>query len=187
MPNLPDDARVWESLDDLVVSADNTVTMPDTMTLDAGGIAKGFAADLIAEFAVANGAVAACVNLGGDIRVINSESHCHDFAIDVVSPIDLSQTLSTVSLRNGAIATSAVNARQRVTRGVAHHIQGAHTDVVAASVIASTATWAEVWTKHAIVCFHGLDDINSMGLAALSVDCNATTTTTPTWKDFTEC
>lgn len=184
---LPTGARAWDSLDELTIDADGTVTLPDTMTLDAGGIAKGHAADLVADFALECGAEAVCVNLGGDIRAINAGSHQHDFAIDVLSPVDSSQVLSTVSLRNGAIATSALNARRRVASGVDNHIQGAHSDVIGASVIASMAVWAEVFAKHAIVSPRGLDDIDSMGLAAMSVDCNGDATTTTNWSEFTRC
>lgn len=180
-------ARSWTSLDDLVVGADGIVTMPATMTIDAGGIGKGFAADLVAEFAIDNGAVAVCVNLGGDIRVANAGAHDHDFAIDVLSPLDASITVATVSLRNGAIATSAVNARRRASTGVDNHIQGSRTDLTAASVVASTALWAEVWAKHALVSHRGTDDIDSLGLAALTVDRAGNVATTPDWGRFAAC
>ena len=184
---LPHGAHAWTSLDLLDIRPDGTVTMPPTMTIDAGGIAKGHAADLVAEFAVANGAAAVCVNLGGDIRVANATQHTHDFAIDVMSPLDASQVVDTVSLRNGAVATSAVNARRRAARGVDNHIQGARSGLVGATVIASTAMWAEVWAKHALVSPEGCDDIHDIGLAALTIDDAGSTAVTPNWNGFTQC
>ena len=44
-----------------------TVVLPEGMALDAGGIGKGLAADLIADRTVANGAEGVCVNIGGDL------------------------------------------------------------------------------------------------------------------------
>ena len=44
------------------------VTLPRGVTLDLGGIGKGYAADLVSEELVAAGAAAVCVDLGGDLR-----------------------------------------------------------------------------------------------------------------------
>ena len=184
---LPPQARPWHSLDDVDVRADGTVVVPDSMTLDAGGIGKGLAADLVSEFALANGADAVCVNLGGDIRVANAPGSMHDFAVDVLSPFDADRTLCTVSLRNGAIATSTLNARRRGPSGIDNHIQGSHGLFAGASVIASTAVWAEVWAKHVLVSPVGLDDVQALGLAAHAVDHHSAVRSTPTWQDFTPC
>lgn len=184
---LPANAHAWTSLDGLNVGADGTITMPATMTLDGGGIAKGFAADLVAEFALEQGATAACINLGGDIRVTNADSHQNDFAIDVLHPLNAECVVSTVSLRNGSIATSAINARRRANVGVDNHIQGAQTELDASSVIASTALWADVWAKHVLVSPDGINDIEVGGLAALTVSRDGTISTTQNWKDFTQC
>ena len=46
-----------------------TVTLPAGIRLDLGGIAKGYAADLLCADLRAGGATGVCVNVGGDLRV----------------------------------------------------------------------------------------------------------------------
>jgi thiamine biosynthesis lipoprotein len=46
-----------------------TLTLPPGTRLDLGGIAKGYAADLLCAQLRAAGAAGACVNVGGDLRV----------------------------------------------------------------------------------------------------------------------
>ncbi len=184
---LPAGARRWDTIDDILITHGDVVSLPDSMTLDAGGIAKGLAADLIAEHVIRHGAEAVCVNLGGDIRVANAASTRHDFAVDVLSPFDPEHTTTTVSLRNGAVATSARAARRRGSAGVENHVQGARSDLASASVIASTAMWAEVWAKHALVSPAGIDDIDALGLAAHTVDTQGRSIFTHNWAGFTRC
>ncbi len=63
-PPVPPGAGVVEL--DAVVRA---VRLPPDVALDLGGIAKGFAADLVAAELLDAGAEGVCVNIGGDLRV----------------------------------------------------------------------------------------------------------------------
>ena len=47
----------------------NAVTLPPGVTLDLGGIGKGYAADIIVRDMISWGATGASVSLGGDVRV----------------------------------------------------------------------------------------------------------------------
>ena len=81
--------------------------------------------------------------------------------------------------------TSHTTARQRNDRGIAQHIASSDSiapTTVAASVVASTAAWAEAWTKYAIL--HDVTMIESLGLAAMTVDGNGSIAETTTWKEF---
>lgn len=179
------DAHFYEDLSHIVLRADNTVTLPRHMTLDAGGIGKGLAADLVAEHLISRGAESACVNLGGDIRVARKTGTNHAWPIHIMSPSDTSKSVCTISLAEGAVATSHTTARDRHERGIACHIaspHGSHPPYVAASVIASTAAWAEAYTKLALLSEDNL--IDSLGLSVLRIDELGIVTQSTSWKEF---
>lgn len=184
---IPHNSGVFASLEEIQFHSTSSVSLPPHMTLDAGGIGKGFAADLIAQQAIEHGATYVCVNLGGDIRVNEASSTPHDTPIDIMHPLQQDTIISTISLRNGAVATSARNARQRDGRGIHNHIMGAQTDIVGASVIASSATWADVWTKHLILTANGLQDVDNVGLTGLIVWSDGRVEKSHHWKDFEQC
>jgi thiamine biosynthesis lipoprotein len=178
-------AHAFDDLSGIVIREDNTVTLPDDMTLDAGGIGKGFAADLVAEHLISRGAESVCINLGGDIRVARIANTTHAWPIHIMSPTNPDTALCTISLAEGAVATSDITARRRNDRGINCHIAsrtGELPSFVAASVIASTAAWAEAWTKSALLSDNNL--IESLGLSVLRVDASGVVTQSDTWKEF---
>lgn len=183
--SVPSLAHSFADMSEITLRADNTVTLPVHMTLDAGGIAKGFAADLVAEHLISRGAESVCVNLGGDIRVARAAHTSHAWPIHIMSPSDPSQSVCTISLAHGAVATSHIAARHRKGRGIDCHISSFNDSplrFVAASVIASTGAWAEAWTKYAL---HTNDTlIESLGLAVLRVDSLGVVTHSDSWKEF---
>lgn len=178
-------AHAFDDLSGIVIRGDNTITLPEHMTLDAGGIGKGFAADLIVEHLISRGAESACVNLGGDIRVARKTDTNHAWPIHIMSPIDPNNSLCTISLAEGAVATSQTAARHRADRGIDCHLASfddAPPAYIAASVIASTAAWAEAWTKCALLSDNNL--IEGLGLSVLRVDDEGVVTQSDTWKEF---
>lgn len=180
-----EDAHVFTCLDGIRIYADNTVQLPLHMALDAGGIGKGLAADLVAEHLLSRGAESVCVNLGGDIRVSRQPNSSHDWPIQIMSPTNPQTAVCTISLAEGAVATSHINARQRDGRGIEQHIASAANElpnVCAASVIASSASWAEAWTKYAIL--RDINLIEMTGLAAMTIDSEDSIAETSTWKEF---
>jgi thiamine biosynthesis lipoprotein len=180
-------SRAFTTLKDIVLDHGPCVQLPKGMTLDAGGIGKGLAADLLSDHARRLGAVAVSVNLGGDIRTAQDIDAIRDTAIDVLSPAPEDSVITTVSLRQGAIATSARNARWRNGRGIKNHIMGVNSDIVSASVIASSAMWADVWAKHLILSPHGLLDVETHGLSGLILRRDGRIETSPSWKEFEKC
>ena len=183
--SVPALAHAFDDLSGIVIRDDNTVTLPKHMTLDAGGIGKGFAADLVAEHLISRGAESVCVNLGGDIRVARITNTTHSWPIHIMSPANPDTALCTISLAEGAVATSHITARRRNDRGIDCHIASPTDETpayVAASVIASTAAWAEAWTKSALMSYNNL--IESLGLSVLRVDASGVVTQSNTWKEF---
>ena len=178
-------AHVFSGLEGIEIREDNTIQLPEHMTLDAGGIGKGLAADMVTEHLLSRGAESVCVNLGGDIRVSRIKSSTHDWPIHIMSPHHTDEVVCTISLAEGAVATSHCNARHRNGRGIEQHIASPeenNTSIIAASVISSTASWAEAWTKYAIL--RDLNQIETLGLAAMTMDVDGNIVETSTWKEF---
>jgi thiamine biosynthesis lipoprotein len=181
---------VYSQLSGIHIFHDGKVSLPRGMTLDAGGIGKGLAADLILRVALEQGADGACINLGGDIAINTGDSIGWD--VEILSPFDPGVILDTVRVSVGGVATSSLFARQRNSAGIASHLfsdSSAHDTqhTVGATVIANSAAWSEAWTKYAILSnpAQAIDTLTSTGLAALLVSADGHTTRTESWKTFT--
>jgi FAD:protein FMN transferase len=165
--------------------ARGTARMDPEVGFDPGGIAKGFATDLVSRAALDGGAAGVLVDLGGDVRV-SGEPPDHDPAwrVGIEDPRDGWEgqggpTLASVHLTDGAVATSA-RSRRRWTdaQGQArHHLidprrgEPADHDVLAASVVAASGWQAEVLAKAAFVggAVQGLGLVETVGAAGLVV------------------
>ena len=187
---LPADAVVFSHLSGIHIFHDGKVSLPRGMTLDAGGIGKGLAADLILQFALEQGAQAACINLGGDMVINTGDSIGWD--VEILSPIDTGVILDTIRIAVGGVATSSLFARQRTRAGITSHLfsdSSAHDTqhTVGATVITNSAAWSEAWTKYAILSnpAQAIDTLTSTGLAAMLVSADGHTTRTESWKTFT--
>ena len=82
-----------------------TVTLPVGTRFDPGGIAKGYAADLLCADLRAGGAAGACVNVGGDLRVSGTSPRGGPWTIAVPHPHG--GQAATLELTDGAAATSS--------------------------------------------------------------------------------
>lgn len=172
---------------------DETVLLPRGMSLDAGGIGKGLAADIVVGLALSLGAVSACANLGGDMRISGPSSDGTDWNVEILDPIDLATPIDTVVIARGGVATSSQSARHRGGRGPTRHIIRAAGDgaavageVIGATVLASTAAWAEAWTKHAVLApvERTIAALDSRGLAGLMVLADGRSVGSSAWQDF---
>ena len=94
----------------LILTKPNTVYSKVPLTLDLGGIAKGFAVDKAVEALKQCGATSGYVNAGGDLRVFGDVSQ----SIQIRNPGNSSELMSLGSLANGAIATSSQIGRAHV-------------------------------------------------------------------------
>lgn len=72
--------------------------------IDLGGIAKGYAVDLAIEALGRYGVTRACVNAGGDLRVIGPDA----WPVAIRAPDQPAAAGARVDLRNAALATSAI-------------------------------------------------------------------------------
>jgi len=183
-------ATVFSHLSGIQIFHDGKVSLPRGMTLDAGGIGKGLAADLILQYALEQGAQAACINLGGDMAINTGDSIGWD--VEILSPIDTGVILDTIRIAVGGVATSSLFARQRTRAGITSHLfsdSSAHDTqhTVGATVITNSAAWSEAWTKYAILSnsAQAIDMLTSTGLAAMLVSADGHATRTESWKTFT--
>ncbi len=119
--------------------------LPAGVQLDPGGLGKGLAADLAAHAALSAGAIGVVVNLGGDLRAAGTPPE-GGWIIDVESPFSAADTVATLHLASGAVATSS---RTHRVLGHGHHLidpstgAPARSGLAQATVIAGEGWWAE--------------------------------------------
>jgi FAD:protein FMN transferase len=88
---------------DVAIDENGRVCFRQPVTIDLGGIAKGFAVDRAVGALKKAGAISGIVNAGGDLRVFGDEAQ----AVQIRHPLDPSRAAGTAHLRNRALATSA--------------------------------------------------------------------------------
>ena len=138
--------------------SDDHVVVPTGTTLDPGGIAKGFTADLIAEFAIEKGAYGVMAEIGGDIVVQGDAPDGVAWRLGVEDPFDTQAHANIVRLQRGAVATSS-QLKRRFGGGdtSTHHLinpathSSATTEAQTVTVIAASGSRAEVLTKRGFV------------------------------------
>jgi FAD:protein FMN transferase len=127
---------------------DNRIAFETPLTLDLGGIAKGFAVDRAVAVLRRHGIRAAVVNAGGDLRAIGPAVPIH-----LRDPVDPSAVRFAGMLQDGAIATSsAATTLTRFGSGQVSALVRARTrqpiiDREAFSVIAGSCMVADALTK----------------------------------------
>ncbi len=134
--------------------------------LDFGGVAKGYAADVVAEVLIEAGAKAVLVDLGGDVSCRTVDEQETIWTIEAEGPrcAEGSNALSmgsiaTIELRNGGVATSSTRRRTWIMANgeQTHHLMNpqiqasASSGVLLCSVAADCCAHAEVLTKM-VVC-----------------------------------
>ena len=117
--------------------------------LDLGGIAKGYAVDLAMAALVEHGVGTACVNAGGDLRVIGPDA----WPVTLRAPADPGAAGLHLALRDAALATSGVyfSSKQIGAHAVSALLDGrcgqALTAAASVTVIAPRCVLADALTK----------------------------------------
>ena len=167
----------------------NSVLVPRGVALDAGGIGKGLAADLMSDYAMQLGAMGAAVFAGGDVAVKGMAIDAAGWKVNISDPRDTNFFIDAVSLSRGGLATSSPMGWKI---GSAHHIidprthKSSDSDVLQATVVAQNASQAEVLSKMCVIlgAQAGISQINSLGAAALIVDNSNQFHTSENWKIY---
>lgn len=180
--------------DAMAIDPAGFVRLPIGGGFDPGGLGKGLAADVVASELVAAGADGACVNVGGDVRVMGEAPGGGGWLIDVEDPLGTAggSPLARVALADGAVASSSrLRRRWRQDDEERHHLidpatgRPSRSDVVAVTVVAALAWQAEVLAKAAFLGgAEGGDLIEGRGAAALVVLAGGATLATATWATW---
>jgi thiamine biosynthesis lipoprotein len=132
------------------------ITLHEGVRLDLGGIAKGWAVDRAVALLGAHGP--ALVDAGGDIAVSAPLSNGQRWPIGVSNPFAPAVDVDVLLVGRGGVATSGRDYRRWQREGAwYHHIidprsgEPAQTNVLSASVVAPTASRAEVAAKVALI------------------------------------
>jgi FAD:protein FMN transferase len=160
--SLPHEAMMRVDLDQLQVDAQHcTARAPHGMCLDPGGIGKGLAADMVVARLMEAGALGASVSIGGDVAVGGTAPQAGGWLIGVSDPVNLDIEMGQLAMSQGGAATSGTLRRSwhSETGETVHHLLDPATgrpvhhalQIVAVTVVAGTAAWAEVWTKAVMV------------------------------------
>lgn len=172
---------------------DDAVRLPPGVRLDPGGIGKGYAADLVAQWLRAAGADGACVNLGGDVRVWGTPPGTGAWSVAVEDETRPGTDTAWLSLTDGAVATSTRLRRRWQWQGEErHHLIDPATgspaagDAVTVTVVAGEAHWAEVLAKAALIAGPeaGAELLETHGVAGLLVTEDGTARSAGPWERF---
>jgi FAD:protein FMN transferase len=101
------------SFRDIILLPGGLVRFARPLSIDLGGIAKGFAVDCAVEALRAEGVEAGTVNAGGDLRAFGDEAQ----QIHLRDPASPGRAAGVVSLQNRALATSGIYFSRKIHRG----------------------------------------------------------------------
>ena len=141
-----------------------TVRLGSNTTFDAGGIGKGFAADLVVDELMSSGARGVLVSIGGDLRAAGEAPAESSWVVAIADPLDPQHVLGNLCLGAGAVASSWRTKRTWIgSDGLPHHHlidprtgRSAANGVAGVTVVAAQGWRAEVLAKAAFLA--GPDD-----------------------------
>jgi thiamine biosynthesis lipoprotein len=185
-------ARAHSSADlpDVVIDLEaKSVIVPSGVALDAGGIGKGLAADLMSDYAMQLGAMGVAVFAGGDVAVKGMAVDAAGWQVNISDPNNVDVFIDSVLLSRGGLATSSTMGWKNTS---GHHIIDPRThlscdsDALQATVIAQNAAQAETLAKMCVILGTqaGISRIDSLGAAALIVDNMNQVHTSQNWDTY---
>lgn len=169
------------------------VTLPPGAMLDAGGLGKGLAADLVVARLLSAGVDGALVDIGGDLAAAGTAPESCGWRIAVEDPHDADELVAAFTIAGGGVATSSSVSRRWTMAGVPmHHTidpaagRPSTTDLAAVTVVAPCGWLAEV---HATALL--LDGAAGVGeyaarhdIDVVAVSSDGDVSTTPTMLDL---
>ena len=123
--------------------------------IDLGGIAKGYIADDIVSFLQQRGVTSACVNLGGNVKVLGEKADGSPWRIGVQAPeAESDEVVATKDSTGGSLVTSGLYERcfERDGKRYWHILDPrtgypAESEIVSASIYATASIDGEGYTK----------------------------------------
>lgn len=153
-PARPASGATWRSIQ--VLEDTGVIRRAPGVKIDSGGIGKGLAADLVARRLA--GYTRYAIDCGGDVRVGGRVPDSEPIELEIRHPVS-GTAAESFQLRNGAVATSGLDARLWRHRdgSHAHHLidpasgKPAWTGLICAAARAPTALEADVLAKAALL------------------------------------
>lgn len=143
---------------DILLDKDDKSVMlkQEGMTLDLGGIAKGYAADEAARILRENGVEHAIINLGGNVIAINSNVSGNAWNIGIQNPFETrGEIIGSISVTDKTVVTSGIYERYLEVGGERyHHILNPFTGypmesgLASVTVITDSSIDADAMTKN---------------------------------------
>ncbi len=137
--------------------ARNMILLPTGMSIDLGGLAKGWIAEQAA-LILADYSEACAVDAGGDMFLVGLPKGEEQWSVALEDPLQPELTLTTLKVDPGAIATSSVAKRTwKQGEKLRHHLidprtrEPAITDWLSMTVIAPHSYEAEVYAKALLI------------------------------------
>ncbi|MGL1891981.1 MAG: FAD:protein FMN transferase [Spirochaetaceae bacterium] len=108
---VPDQKQINEVLPMIdykkIILDKDTVFIPLGMSLDLGGIAKGYAADQLKLLLESNGVTSAIINIGGNILVLGEKKGNKPFNVGIQDPFDERNSyIGIISLKDSTVVSS---------------------------------------------------------------------------------
>ncbi|MBQ6173560.1 MAG: FAD:protein FMN transferase [Clostridia bacterium] len=176
----------------IVLGPDDTVTLPEHMQIDLGGIAKGYIADRIADL-VRGRCAAALLNFGGNVYCVGIKPNGQRFKVGIRDPQGTPDSVfGAVSVADVSVVTSGVYERFFIKDGVRyHHILNpatglpAWTDLAGVTVVDQSSMTADAAATACIVLGSegALAFLTELGLDGLLVTNEGQILATPGFAD----
>jgi thiamine biosynthesis lipoprotein len=151
-PARPGAGPTWREVD--LDSRSGTITLPQGLGIDSGGLGKGWAADRVARILGPD----CLVDCGGDIAARGRPSDADGWYVGVQDPFIPDSDCALLAVSGRGVATSStLKRRWRTDEGYAHHLIDSRTrapsttDVAAVTVVAPDATLADFHAKVALL------------------------------------
>ncbi len=143
-PRVPEDSeicRLLETVDSsLIEVSGNTVTIPEGMKIDLGGIGKGCSAEKVIGLLREHSVSDALVGFGGSIACIGTPKDGEAWSVGIRNPFDTSDVVGTLKVTDCIISVSGAYERYFESDGKRyHHILNPKTGYPAESDIESVA------------------------------------------------
>lgn len=137
--------------------SEHTILLPPGMSIDLGGIAKGWIAEQAAVI-LSRYATACAVDAGGDMFLVGLPEGVEVWTVALEDPLQPERVLTSLKVNPGAVATSTVTKRTWKQAGLnRHHIMDPRTgepavsEWISVTVIAPHACEAEVFAKSLLI------------------------------------
>ncbi len=124
------------------------------MSIELGGIAKGYAADIIRDFLIKKGFSKGIINLGGNVLTFGLKAPKIPWKIGVQNPVDSrGNYIGTLDIDASAVVTSGIYERYFEVEGEKyHHILDPHSgypvdnELLSISIVTPSGIKADAWS-----------------------------------------